>query len=125
MPRQSIEMASFSHSNPIPGASRIGPMIASSVIVGRDPGSSTIPDSADEQIENCFVHIGECLKATGADWRHVLRITFFVPDGSYRELCNPPWVERFPDAASRPARHTQVVGGKGPVTCEFIAYVDD
>ncbi len=125
MPRQSIDIASFTHANPIPGASRLGPLLVSSVIAGRDPGSSTVPDSAEAQYVNLFHHIGQFLTAAGGDWRHVVRITFFVPDIAFRDACNPIWVEHFPDAASRPARHTQVISGSKLATCEFIAYIDD
>jgi 2-iminobutanoate/2-iminopropanoate deaminase len=123
--RRSIEIASFQHSNPIPCATRIGPLLVSSVIVGRDPGSERVPDDPAAQYENCFHHIGEILREAGADWRHVARITFFVPDASYRAACNPIWLRHFPDPSDRPSRHTQVTPGAGPVTCELIAYVDD
>jgi len=125
MPRQSIDIASFTHANPIPGASRLGPLLVSSVIAGRDPASSTVPDSAEAQYVNLFHHIGQLLTAAGGDWRHVVRITFFVPDIAFRDACNPIWVEHFPDPSSRPARHTQVVSGSKLATCEFIAYIDD
>ena len=125
MARQSIEIPSFTHVNPIPGASRIGPLLVSSVIAGRDPGANTVPDSAEAQYTNLFHHIGECLNAAGADWRHVARITFFVPDIAFRDACNPVWVKYFPDADARPARHTQVIAGSKGATCEFIAYIDD
>ena len=125
MARRSIEIPTFTHANPIPGASRIGPLLVSSVIVGRDPGASTMPDTAEGQYRNLFHHIGECLKAAGGDWRHVARITFFVPDIAFRDACNPVWVEFFPDAESRPARHTQVIAGATFASCEFIAYIDD
>jgi 2-iminobutanoate/2-iminopropanoate deaminase len=124
MPRQSIN-ASFLHSNPIPSASRIGPLLVSSVISGRPADSDVMPDDPEEQFENCFIHIGEMLKAAGGDWRHVARITFMVPSGAYRAACNPPWLKRFPDPESRPARHNMVIPGVSGVTCEFIAYIDD
>jgi 2-iminobutanoate/2-iminopropanoate deaminase len=125
MARQSIDISSFTHVNPIPGASRLGPLLISSVIAGRDPGAATVPESAAAQYVNLFHHIGEFLKAAGGDWRHVARITFFVPDIAFRDACNPIWVEHFPDPASRPARHTQVVAGSKIASCEFIAYIDD
>lgn len=125
MPRRAIDVDSFQHTNPIPCASRVGPLIASSVIVGRDPGVNTVPESAEAQYENCFHHIGEMLREAGATWDHIVRITFFVPDLTYRDACNPIWVRYFPDAATRPARHTQLSPGGGKaVMCEFIAYVD-
>ena len=43
-----------------------------------------------------------------------------------RDAINQPWTERFPDPASRPARHTQVLPTAGRfVSCDFLAYVDD
>ncbi|HZX54871.1 MAG TPA: Rid family hydrolase [Ilumatobacteraceae bacterium] len=125
MTRQSIEITSFVHVNPIPAASRIGPLLVSSVIAPRDPGESTVPETPEGQYANLFHHIGQILAGAGADWRHIARITFYVPDVSYRDSCNPIWVEHFPDAESRPARHTQFVANSKVATCEFIAYVDD
>jgi len=125
MTRKSIEIKSFVHANPIPAASRIGPLLVSSVIAPRDPGEASVPETPEGQYANLFHHIGEILAEAGADWRHIARITFFVPDVSYRDSCNPIWVERFPDAAARPARHSQVVPGTKVATCEFIAYIDD
>jgi 2-iminobutanoate/2-iminopropanoate deaminase len=125
MSRQSIEITSFQHVNPIPAASRIGPLLASSVIAPRDPGESTVPDAAAAQYVNLFHHIGQILNAAGAERSHNARITIYAPDAAFRDACNPIWVEHFPDAESRPARHTQVVAGTNMVTCEFIAYIDD
>lgn len=125
MSRQSIDITSFTHVNPIPAASRIGPLLVSSVIAGRDPGHATVPDDAQAQYANLFHHIGEILAAAGAEWRHVARITFYVPDIAFRDACNPVWLEHFPDASDRPARHTQVVAGSKAATCEFIAYISD
>jgi hypothetical protein len=66
------------------------------------------------------------LAAAGADWRHVAKIEFYGSDPALRAAVNGPWVERFPDAASRPARHTHISpGGQNIVTCSFLAYVDD
>ncbi|MEP7112058.1 MAG: RidA family protein [Ilumatobacteraceae bacterium] len=125
MTRKSIEIDSFTHVNPIPAASRLGPLLVSSVIAPRDPGEATVPDTAEAQYANLFHHIGQILAEAGADWRHVARITFFVPDAAFRDACNPIWVEHFPDAGSRPARHTQVMSNTKIATCEFIGYIDD
>ena len=125
MGRKSIEIESFKHVNPIPAASRIGPLLVSSVIAPRDPGEPTVPETPEAQYVNLFHHIGQILDAAGADWRHIARINFFVPDATFRDSCNPIWVEHFPDADARPARHSQVIAGTKIVTCEFIAYIDD
>jgi enamine deaminase RidA (YjgF/YER057c/UK114 family) len=125
MTRRSIEIEGFRHANPIPAASRAGPLIASSVIAARDAGSDDTPEDPAAQIANLFRHAGEILRAAGADWRHVVRMNFYVPDIAVRALINGPWLERFPDPESRPARHTQVAADQAAASCEFVAYVDD
>ena len=128
MPRTSIEIASFAHQNPIPAASRIGPILASSVIAAFNPGERVLPEGVDAQIANIFHHVGEMLTAAGADWRHIVKMTFFVADIKTRDAINAPWAERFPDPNSRPARHTQITAGPaGPslVSADFLAYIDD
>ena len=124
MPRRSIEIEGFRHVNPIPAASRVGPLLASSVIVGRDPVTNELPDDVGAQLANLFAHVGAILAEGGADWRHVARMSFTVPDLAVREAINVTWLEHFPDPQTRPARHTQASPGAG-ISCEFIAYVDD
>jgi enamine deaminase RidA (YjgF/YER057c/UK114 family) len=126
MPRTSIETESFRHANPIPAASRIGPLLVSSIIGPRDPGGDRMPDDVDGQLSNLFHHVGAMLEAAGADWRHVAKMTFYVADIAVRDAINQPWTEHFPDPASRPARHTQVLPTAGRfISCDFLAYVDD
>ena len=121
--RCSIHIASFQHSNPIPGACRIGPMIASSVIVGRNPGETVVPDDVEVQIANLFHHMGEMLRAAGAGWEHVIKIDFAVPSLDDRAAINGPFLDHFPDPDSRPARHTSA--GSPNAQCSFWAYVTD
>lgn len=124
MTRRSIDVSSISHANPIPVASRVGPLLVSSIIGPKDPSAESIPTEPVAQVRNLFHHIGEMLTAAGGDWQHVAKITFYVPEGAYREIINGPWLERFPDASSRPARYTQVTpGGSATVTCDFLAYI--
>ena len=126
MTRRSIEVVSVSHVNPIPAASRVGPLLVSSVIPPRDPGLETIPKDVEGQLANLFHHMGEILAKAGGDWRHVAKVTFFVADVAVRDAINTPWVEHFPDPDSRPARHTQVSPTAGrAISCDFMAYIDD
>ena len=126
MPRTSVEITTFRHANPIPAASRVGPLLVSSIIPPRDPGGDGTPDDVQGQLSNLFHHVGAMLEAAGADWRHVAKMTFYVADIAVRDAINAPWTERFPDPASRPARHTQVLPTAGRfISCDFLAYVDD
>ena len=127
MTRTSIEIDGFKHQNPIPAATRCGPLIESSIIPAFDPGSRDLPESLDDQIANLFSHMGEMLEAGGATWDDMVKITFFVNDAkASREALNGPWLEHFPDPGSRPSRHNlEVPGGSRPtISCVFTAYVD-
>jgi len=118
--RQSIEIPGFSHANPIPGASRIGNLVMSSVISGRDPETGETPDDMAQQIVNIFAHIRSAIEAAGGTPEDIIKITFWVPDPvSGRAALNGEWEKMFPDAASRPARHT--LAGSARVSCDFVA----
>jgi 2-iminobutanoate/2-iminopropanoate deaminase len=125
MGRRSIEIEGFGHANPIPAASRVGPLVASSMIAARDAGSEDVPDEVEAQLANLFRHAGDLLREAGADWRHVVKMNFYVPNLEVRAMINKYWLEHFPDPAARPARHTQVVAGQTSPTCDFVAYVED
>ena len=126
MTRTSIEIESFVHLNPIPAATRIGPLIESSIIPAFNDGTRDLPDEIDAQIANLFLHMGNMLDAAEATWDDMAKITFFVSGGAdLRSALNGPWEERFPNAESRPSRHTMSVAGeRQSVSCVFTAYVD-
>ncbi len=128
MTRTSIEVDSFSHENPIPCATRVGPLIESSIIPPFDHGVREVPDTIEGQIANLFMHMGNMLEGAGATWDDMAKVTFFVSNpAEARSALNAPWVEKFPDPESRPSRHTMAVpdsGGKAKISCVFTAYVD-
>jgi len=122
--RQSFEVASMAHTNPIPAVTRVGPIVMSSVIASRDQGTTTVPETIDGQLANLFHHVGEMLTAAGAGWEHIVKMTFYLPNLDLRAELNDPWVAHFPDPASRPARHTQLSAGTY-AQCDFVAYITD
>jgi len=126
--RRSIEIATLTHANPIPAATRIGPLIESSVIMPYDPSTRDVPDTLDEQIDNLFAHIASMLEAAGARWSDVAKITFFTDNPvDTRAALNRQWLDKFPDAVSRPSRHTMnsPTPGDADVSCVFTAYVHE
>ena len=122
--RRSFEVASMPHANPIPAVTRIGPLVVSSVIAGRNPGTRDIPEALADQLDNLFHHAGEMLAAAGARWEHVVRMNFFLPSLDDRATLNVPWLRQFPDPASRPTRHTQV-GSAAYAQCDVWAFVPE
>lgn len=122
MERVSIDIAGLTHENPIPAATRIGPLLVTSIISPFNPGTRDIPDSLDDKVANLFAHMGEILEAAGGTWDDVAKVEFFVKDIAYRSALNAPWAEKFPNPQSRPSRHTQV-SSSGSVSCVFTAYI--
>ena len=121
--RKSIAIDGLSHKTAIPVASRIGPLLVSSVIAPFNPGTREIPESLQDQYANIFRHVGLMLKAAGGDWCHVAKMEFWTP-GADKGALDPFWIDKFPDENSRPARHTHT-GSTGAPRASFIAYIED
>ncbi len=125
--RRSIEVEGLSHSGPIPMAARIGPLLVSSGISGQDPATGEVPADVADQVRPAFANLHRVMDAGGASPGHVAKLTFFVRDRAVRAAIDPHWLEMFPDADSRPARHT-LIADLPPafdVQCEAIAYVTE
>ena len=125
--RQSIGIDGFSHgAQPIPAASRVGPLVVTGGIFGLDRGSGTIPDDPAEQVRLVFANLGAIIEAAGGTLDAVARLTFHVKQASIRPLINNEWLRAFPDPASRPARHTITnpdLAANILLQCEALAWV--
>ena len=124
--RKSISYPGFKHQNPIPNASRIGNILMSSVISGRDPETSTMPADLDGQVVNVFRQIRLCVEAAGGTVDDIIKVSFWVKDpATGRKALNGEWSKMFPDAESRPARHTLSLDANSPshLTCDFVAVI--
>ena len=121
--RRSIAIDGLSHKTAITVATRIGPLVVSSVIVSFNPGTRDVPDALEDQYANIFRHVGLMLEEAGGNWSHVAKMEFWTPTAD-RGALDPFWIDKFPDEASRPSRHTHV-GEAGPVRASFIAYIED
>jgi len=108
MTRRSIEVEGFSHgAQPIPAACRVGPLIMTGGVYGLDATSGKIPDEVGEQARLMFANLARILEAGGAGLDDVAKVTVYVKVPEARAAVNAEWLKAFPDAASRPARHTQ------------------
>lgn len=125
--RVSVEMPGFSHANPIPAASRIGGLLFSGALTGRDPGTRELPDDLDTQCRNVFVHVRTLMRAAGGTTDDIVKMTFWLVDLRDRTALNREWLAMFPDPGSRPAR--QAVGarldGGALVHCDLVAVLGD
>ena len=123
--RTSIYIDGFSHgANPVPAASVIGQQLVTGAIFGTVRETGRLPESAEDQCRLMFVNAQRILQAAGADFAHVIKMTFFLRPEASRELLNEHWVQAFPDAASRPARHvivSQTLPAGMSMQCDLLA----
>ena len=106
MARRSIEVPGLRHNAPIPQASVVGNLLVSGGISPVDPQTGATPDETDQQVALAFANVRRVLAAAGGTPEDIVKCTVFVRDRAIRPVVDKYWVEMFPDAASRPARHT-------------------
>jgi len=124
--RTSIYVEGFSHKNPIPAACRIGNTLYSGSIQGTDPKDGKYGATLEEQCALMFAHVRRIAEAAGGGTGSIIKMTVWMKDRTQRAALNKPWLEMFPDAQARPARHTMngdLDGGK-LVECDFVAILD-
>ncbi|HWD63083.1 MAG TPA: RidA family protein [Humibacter sp.] len=119
----SVNLPGFSHANPIPAASRIGPFLFSGVLTGRDPQSHELPPTLDEQCANIFTHVRALMDAAGGSVDDIVKMTFWLADYHDRDALNRQWLALFPDASSRPARQAMAatLDGGCLIQCDLVA----
>ena len=124
--RTSIYAPGFSHANPVPAACRIGPLVFSGAITGRDPATRSMPADLDTQCANMFANVREIVAASGASPGDIVKMTVWLRDFRDRSALNREWQALFPDPADRPARHALAAEFDGDmlVQCDFVAVLD-
>lgn len=125
--RKSIYIDGFSHgSNPVPAASLIGNDLMTGAVFGTDPATGQVAELVEDQVRLMFQNVASILAQAGGTFGDVLKMTFYARPELPRELINRHWVEAFPDAASRPARHV-IVSDRLParmhVQCDLTARI--
>ncbi len=113
--RESIEIPGLAHGAPIPMGSKIGNMVYSSGISGRDAETGELPSDPEKQAEHLFQNIRTFMSVAGGTPDDIIRVTLHIREESYRAVLNPPWVAMFPDEHSRPARHAVKTELRGEV----------
>ena len=122
--RTAIDIPPVMHSNPIPMASRVGNLLFSSGISGRDQATGKAAETIDEQCAWCFRNLQKVLDQGGATLGDVGRVLVWMRSPETRPVFNKYWVEAFPDEHSRPARHVFIDDHGPEVTMEIIAVIE-
>ncbi len=103
--RKVIQIPGLSHNAPIPLGAKIGNMVYSSGISGRNPETKVVPQEPDRQAEMLFQNIRKFMELAGGTPENIGHMTVFLKEDKYRESINKEWVKMFPDESDRPARH--------------------
>ncbi len=123
---RSIEIEGVTHgATPIPMGARVGNMLFSSGIMGKDPKTDELPNDAASQAKFIFENLKTLLKNGGAKLEHVAHVKAYVKDNAYRQALNDEWIKCFPDPHDRPARHTMLfdLPGEMLIQIEVIAVI--
>jgi len=125
--RRSFEVEGLGHTNPIPAVSCIGNLVVTGGVSGVDASTGKIPEDVSAQCANMFANLRKILAAAGATPEDVIRVTVWINRPEVRAEVNKEWVMMFPDAHSRPARHTMLYDqftNSMAVQCEAWAVID-
>lgn len=105
---RSIHVPGASHKAPIPAAARVGNILCTSAVSGKDPQTNELPSDIDSQARNAFANLHAVLAAGGATMYDVVKFSVTIHDNNVREAVNNQWNATFPDPHDRPARHIVV-----------------
>lgn len=123
---RSLEVPGVSHgAAPIPMGARVGNVIYSSGILGKDPATDKLPEDAAGQARFVFKNLRSLLEVGGATLDDVVRMTVYLKEDSLREVLNREWLAAFPDPHDRPARHVLIhpLPGAMLIQVEIVAVV--
>ncbi len=124
--RHVLEVPGVTHDAPIPMGVRMGNLVVSSGIAGKDPETGELPADPERQVELMFQHVQTLMAAAGGSPADIARMTVWVKDMAYRDHVNREWLRMFPDEDDRPSRHTLRWDLRGGmlVQCEILALLD-
>lgn len=105
---RSIDLPGASHNAPIPAGARVGNILCSSAISGKDAATGQLPDDMAQQARHAFANLRALLEAGGATLGDVVKLSVTVRDNAVRDAVNTEWLAAFPDPHDRPARHITV-----------------
>ena len=106
-PLRSIDLPAASHKAPIPAAARVGNILCTSAVSGKD-AAGVLPDDMAAQARNAFANLRALLQAGGASMDELVKLNVTIGDDRVRDAVNAQWLEHFPNPHDRPARHIVV-----------------
>ena len=111
--RQIINIPGMPHGAPIPNGAKIGNMVFSSAISGRDTEKNLLPEDPDEQAAAMFRNLRTFMEIAGGTPDNIAHMTLFMKEEKFRDNVNKEWLKMFPNEDDRPARHAIKVDLRG------------
>jgi enamine deaminase RidA (YjgF/YER057c/UK114 family) len=121
--QQVINLKGHGHPQDSPLGCKIGPLLSSGAITGKDLKTGIMPPDADTQARNAFINMKGVLAAAGMGLDDVAKLTIYLADEKHRDAAIKHWALTFPDPNRRPTRRTLLAPiHAGIVQVEIIAY---
>ena len=118
--RKAVYIEGFKHTNPIPNAARIGNILVSGALMGRDSRTDRIAEGIEAQTALVFRHMRDVVEVAGGTTNDIIKVNIALRDHGNREALNAEWVKMFPEEATRPARQTTPLVEDSP----FLIHLD-
>jgi 2-iminobutanoate/2-iminopropanoate deaminase len=106
--RETISLPGIPHNAPLPTGAKIGNIIRSSAISGRDPATGDFSDDPERQAAALFSNIRAFMEKAGGTPDQIIHVMLYVKELRFNEVLDREWVAMFPAADNRPARETTV-----------------
>lgn len=94
--REIITIPGTPHGAPIPNGAKIGNMVFSSAISGRDVEKKVLPEDPDEQAAAMFRNLRTFMKSAGGTPDNIAHMTVFMKEEKYRDNVNSEWLKCSP-----------------------------
>jgi 2-iminobutanoate/2-iminopropanoate deaminase len=105
--REIISLPGIPHNAPLPTGAKIGNIVMSSAISGREPGSGEFSQDPSRQAEALFDNVRAFMEKAGGSPDNIVSMTFYLKESKYGETINEAWIKMFP-TENRPARENHV-----------------
>lgn len=105
--REIVSLPGIPHNAPLPTGAKIGNIVVSSAISGREPEGGDFSEDPERQADRLFANIREFMTKAGGSPDNIVSMTFYLKESKYNESINKAWLEMFP-TDNRPARENHV-----------------
>jgi enamine deaminase RidA (YjgF/YER057c/UK114 family) len=117
--RRAIHLTGIGHGPGRPAGSRIGNIVVSASLVGRNPESGEFSTDPAEQIKELFQTMVRFLEAADVTVDDVIRVNVTLSQPEYREFLNVEWAKYFSDEESLPTRKATIAALPAPIIAEL------